>query len=263
MAIAIPSVTKYITQSRKKTLVNSVDSFITAASTAVNDNEFGALSNQDVIYYIPVSNISTNSCISLEKGGTNPFGNWQEAYVAVNYDASKYSYDYFFTFYDDAGYGMRLTKSDDIKPSGDGQIINPTPVDSSNITNQLGGRAKETKVLLSGSCDVKTSVGGGVSNNGAGNGSNNGSVVTPIKKVEYVDKFPAGGSCVQVIDEFYIKNGTTYYFNCKMSQYIYVRVNGVEYGLVEALESGIVTIEEVEAAKGSKFLSKSNNVSTS
>ena len=38
MAIAIPSVTKYITQSRKKTLVSTIDSYVTAVTTAVNDN---------------------------------------------------------------------------------------------------------------------------------------------------------------------------------------------------------------------------------
>ena len=110
MAIAIPSVTRYITQSRKKTLISSVDSYVTAVTTAVNDNEFGAMSKEDTMYYVPVSNEENNSCISLEKGGTNPFGNWKEAYVVVNYDAESYSYDYYFTFIDDAGYGSRQRK---------------------------------------------------------------------------------------------------------------------------------------------------------
>ena len=161
MAIAIPSVTKYITQSRKKTLVNSIDSFITATTTAVNNNEFGALSNEDKIYYIPVSNDATKSCISLEKGGTDPFGNWVDAYVVVNYDATKYSYDYYFTFNDDAGYGMALTKSDAIKPSGDGQIVNPVPEAATKLTwdksakkftgkivNQTTPRGTTSKVVL-------------------------------------------------------------------------------------------------------------------
>ena len=125
MAIAIPSVTKYITQSRKKTLVNSIDSFITAATTAVNNNEFGALSNQEIMYYIPVSNLAADSCVSLEKGGTDPFGNWDEAYVIVNYEAAKYSYDYFFTFVDDAGYGMLATKTDKISAQSN-DIDNPS-----------------------------------------------------------------------------------------------------------------------------------------
>ena len=166
MAIAIPSVTKYITQSRKKTLVNSIDSFITAASTAVNNNEFGALSNQDNMYYIPVSNLAANSCVSLEKGGTDPFGTWKNAYVVVNYDATKYSYDYYFTFFDDAGYGMALTKSDAIKPSGDNQIVNPTPVndsatDGKHILAQTDGRAKQggqVIILQTGTCHVDSAV---------------------------------------------------------------------------------------------------------
>ena len=63
MAIAIPSVTKYITQSRKKTLISSIDSYTTAVSTAVNDQGFGALSDQSTMYYIPVSNIEADSCV--------------------------------------------------------------------------------------------------------------------------------------------------------------------------------------------------------
>ena len=152
MAIAIPSVTKYITQSRKKTLASTMDSYVTAVTTAVNDNEFGALSKEDTIYYIPVSNDESNSCVSLEKGGTDPFGNWIEAYVAVNYDSEKYSYDYYFTFYDDAGYGMELTE---ISKVGTGSMIqNPTPVNADNITTQLNDRATKVEILKTGTCNV-------------------------------------------------------------------------------------------------------------
>ena len=155
MAIAIPSVTKYITQSRKKTLISSVDSYVTAVTTAVNDNEFGALSKEDTMYYIPVSNEEDCSCVSLEKGGTDPFGNWKEAYVVVNYDADNYSYDYYFTFYDDAGYGMALTKVEDISASSN-IITNPSPVDASNITSQKNDRASNIIVLSADSCDATT-----------------------------------------------------------------------------------------------------------
>ena len=160
MAIAIPSVTKYITQSRKKTLISSVDSYVTAVTTAVNDNEFGALSNGDILYYIPVSNEENNSCISLEKGGTDPFGNWKEAYVAVNYDADNYSYNYYFTFYDDAGYGMALTKIDEISASSN-QITNPSPVNKDDITLQSNGKATQTLVLVPSSCKVEATRPGG------------------------------------------------------------------------------------------------------
>ena len=190
MAIAIPSVTKYITQSRKKTLASTMDSYVTAVTTAVNDNEFGALSTQDIIYYIPVSDEDNNSCVSLEKGGSDPFGNWVEAYVAVNYDAESYSYDYYFTFYDDAGYGMELTEIS--KVSTGSMIQNPTPVNAANITTQTNGRATKTMVLVAGSCDVKTAVTGGNAGNqgdapnnpGGGNGgggNQGGGAVTGVK----------------------------------------------------------------------------------
>ena len=203
MAIAIPSVTKYITQSRKKTLLSTMDSYVTAVTTAVNDNEFGALSNQDIMYYIPVSDDENNSCVSLEKGGTDPFGNWVEAYVAVNYDASKYSYDYYFTFYDDAGYGMELTSIDNLKESGN-LITNPSPVNASNITTQTNGRATKTMVLTSGSCDVKAAVPGGtvVNNQGGGAGNNNNNnnnnggnnVVDPNNKITFTIRGSINGN---------------------------------------------------------------------
>lgn len=135
MAIAIPAVTRYITESRKKTLVSSIDSFVRAASIAVNEGDFDALSDGNRLYYIQVSNDKNNSCIFLEKGGTNPFGNWRQAYVVVHYNAEKFGYDFYFTFIDDAGYGMALTKSDAIRPKGR-QIDNPSPISEANITKQ-------------------------------------------------------------------------------------------------------------------------------
>ena len=205
MAIAIPSVTKYITQSRKKTLISSVDSYVTAVTTAVNDNEFGAMSKEDTMYYVPVSNEDNNSCISLEKGGTDPFGNWKEAYVVVNYDSDKYSYDYYFTFYDDAGYGMALTKIEDISTSSN-QITNPSPVNADNITTQKNDRASYVKVLRTGSCEVATA-------------ANGGTIVTPLLTFKIDGKtynYEEGMTLTQWVnssyntDEFIIENDVLY-----------------------------------------------------
>ena len=116
MAIAIPSVTKYITQSRVKTLVTTMDSYITAVVTQVNDGEY-KFSDSTKIYAIPIE------CVSLEKGGKNPFGNWYQAnssywaYVLVHYDSENYNYEYGFTFKDDAGYGLYPTINSKIENS--------------------------------------------------------------------------------------------------------------------------------------------------
>ena len=127
MAIAIPSVTRYITQSRKKTMISTIDNYSNAAISAVNDMDYGSLSNGNNMYYIPIE------CIHLEKGGKDPFGEWKEAYVVVNYRSDLYSYDYYFTFYDSAGYGMELTPLNDITQA---KIVNPTTIDVDSIKKQ-------------------------------------------------------------------------------------------------------------------------------
>ena len=116
MAIAIPSVTKYITQSRVKTLVSTMDSYVTAVVTQVNNGEY-KFSDSTKIFAIPIE------CISLEKGGQSPFGNWMQAnenywaYVLVQYDSENYNYQYGFTFRDDAGYGLYPTLNSMIENS--------------------------------------------------------------------------------------------------------------------------------------------------
>ena len=113
MMIAIPSVTRYITQSRVKTVTKTMDSYITAVVQEVNDGDYH-FSDSTKIYAIPIE------CVSLEKGGTNPFGEWMQAndsywaYVLVQYDSENYNYKYGFTFKDSAGYGMYPTVSANI-----------------------------------------------------------------------------------------------------------------------------------------------------
>lgn len=127
MAIAIPSVTRYITQSRKKTMISTIGNYSNSAISEVNDMGYGSLSNGNNMYYIPIE------CISLEKGGKDPFGEWKEAYVVVNYRSDLYSYDYYFTFYDSAGYGMELTPLNEITQA---KIVNPSTVDADSIKKQ-------------------------------------------------------------------------------------------------------------------------------
>ena len=72
MAIAIPSVTKYITQSRKKTLMNTVSNYMSALTNEVNNMDY-TFTDSTKVYAVPVE------CIALERGGTNPFGAWYPA----------------------------------------------------------------------------------------------------------------------------------------------------------------------------------------
>ena len=117
MAIAIPSVTKYITESRKKTLTTTVGNYIGALVNDVNDLSY-TFTGYNTIYAVPIE------CISLERGGTNPFGHWYQAnnsyfaYVLVQYDDSVSKYIYGFTFKDSAGYGLYPTIQANIKEKG-------------------------------------------------------------------------------------------------------------------------------------------------
>ena len=117
MAIAIPSVTKYITQSRKKTLTNTISNYMAALTTEVNNLSF-TFTGSDTIYAVPIE------CIALERGGTDPFGKWfpadnaKWAYVLVQYDDTNSSYTYGFTFKDTAGYGLVPTASHKLDEKG-------------------------------------------------------------------------------------------------------------------------------------------------
>ena len=138
MAIAIPSVTKYITQSRKKTVTTTIGNYIGALTNQVNDMEY-TFTESNTVYAVPIE------CIALERGGTNPFGEWMQAndkywaYVLVQYDDASSSYTYGFTFKDSAGYGLYPTTSEKLSENGsqiqqDLSLTRPTNGTIANIT---------------------------------------------------------------------------------------------------------------------------------
>lgn len=137
MMIAIPSVTRYITQSRVKTVTKTMDSYITAVVQEVNDGDYH-FSDSTKVYAIPIE------CVSLEKGGTNPFGEWMQAndnywaYVLVQYDNVNYNYKYGFTFKDSAGYGMYPTVSANIDENS-----NQVKTGYDDLTKPESGKAVE------------------------------------------------------------------------------------------------------------------------
>ena len=117
MAIAIPSVTRYITQSRKKTVTSTIGNYIGAVITEVNDLTY-AFTRSDTVYALPIE------CIALERGGTSPLGEWMQAndsywaYVLVQYDVDNSKYVYGYTFKDSNGNGMYPTVQSKIDTKG-------------------------------------------------------------------------------------------------------------------------------------------------
>ena len=63
---------------------------------------------------------------------------------------------------------------------------------------------------------------------------------TTKKKITITDT-SAGKNCAQAIEYYYKR----YYFNCIKSQYVIVNVNGKKYNIKEALNNGIVTMDEL------------------
>jgi len=118
LAIAIPSVTKYINQSKKQTLVTSIGNYVSALILDVNNNNYSFVKD-NTIYAVPIE------CISLERGGTNPFGEWIQAnedyfaYVLVQYDVESLSYKYGFTFKDSSGFSLTPTEQDLLNNKGE------------------------------------------------------------------------------------------------------------------------------------------------
>lgn len=114
MIIAVPSVSKYIIDSRKKSLLASIDSYIKSVIVSVNSGDYEFLT-PNTIYAVPIE------CISLESGGSDPFGEWIQAndnywaYVLVLFDGESHNYTYGFSFKDSVGYGLYPTSRDNIE----------------------------------------------------------------------------------------------------------------------------------------------------
>ena len=106
MIIAIPSVTEYIGDSRRKAYITTAGQYVNGARNKVNSLEYSFL-DEDTTYYVPIK------CIPLEKGGESPFGEWRDAYVIVTYNGRD-GYSYYWTSLDSSGYKVEITNVDDL-----------------------------------------------------------------------------------------------------------------------------------------------------
>ena len=105
MAIAVPSITRYVMESRKNTMTTTINNYINSMINEVNDLEY-TFNKANTIYAVPIE------CIAVERGGRNPFGEWHQAndsywaYVLIQFDAERSTYRYGFAYKDSAGYGL-------------------------------------------------------------------------------------------------------------------------------------------------------------
>ena len=111
MIIAIPSVTKYIEESRKSGYISTAKEIAGGARNLVYSGSLN-LDDFDTTYYIDAS------CIAVDNGYKSPYGEFTKAYVVVT--ATNDNYEYFWTSVDSSGKGVK-------------SLINVNKLDSDNI----------------------------------------------------------------------------------------------------------------------------------
>ncbi len=137
MLIAIPSVTRYINDSRKDTYIDTARQIVKGAIPMVNGGELD-MYDTNTTYYIPAS------CIPTENAMSSPFGEFEQAYVIVGYTGE--GYEYYWASVDSAHQGIemkdynKLTKND-VKSN----------IESIDTTIGIGNRS-DIKILNEENC---------------------------------------------------------------------------------------------------------------
>ena len=98
MLIAIPSVTEYISSSRKSGYINTAREIISGAVALVNEGEL-EIFDVDTTYYI------NSKCINTENSQRTPYGEFDKAYVVVTYNG--FGYNYYWASVDVTGHGVK------------------------------------------------------------------------------------------------------------------------------------------------------------
>ena len=138
MIIAIPAVTEYISSSRKSAYITTASRYIDGVRNKINAAEIPVY-DKETTYYIP------GSCVSMEKGGKSPYGDWEEYYVVVTYDGT--GYDYYWTSRDETNTGIYLTYQD---------LLDVDRIENNvtSISTNIGVGDREKILVLKDSCDI-------------------------------------------------------------------------------------------------------------
>ena len=138
MIIAIPAVTEYISSSRKNAYITTASRYIDGVRNKINAAEIPVY-DKETTYYIP------GSCVSMEKGGKSPYGDWEEYYVVVTYDGT--GYDYYWTSRDETNTGIYLTYQD---------LLDVDRIENNvtSISTNIGVGDREKILLLKDSCSI-------------------------------------------------------------------------------------------------------------
>ena len=142
LLIAIPSVTKYINDSRKDGYVDTIRSIIRGATAISNSGKLDMF-DTDTTYYID------SKCIKTENGvPRSPYGDFLKSYVVITYDED--GYNYYWTGMDTTKQGVKSIKiANDINK--DDIVANIT-----DIPNDIGIGERQYIVEFDENCQKVT-----------------------------------------------------------------------------------------------------------
>ncbi len=139
MIIAIPSVTTYISNSRKSAYVDTAKEIVGGARNLVNEGKL-EMYDPSVTYYIPVGYIKT------ENGTRSPYGDFTQAYVGVTFDGT--GYNYYWISNDTSGQGIKnVTSQEKLDNELISSDIKDIDIRTTVETTGIGGR---NKILILG-----------------------------------------------------------------------------------------------------------------
>ncbi len=139
MIIAIPSVTTYISNSRKNSYIDTAKNIIGAARNLVNSGKLD-IYDTNTTYYI------STDCIPVENNSTSPYGDFDPAYVVVGYNGS--GYEYYWVSTDTSKQGIEITSFNNLK-------IDDIKTGIETVETNVGiGNRKEIKVIDLETCST-------------------------------------------------------------------------------------------------------------
>ena len=106
MIIAIPSVSTYISDSRKKAYIASAKSYIDGTRFLLSKGKIDAY-DPAATYYIPAH------CVKMENNENSPYGKWKDRYVGVTYSDNK-GFRYYWESTDMSEMGINLVAEKDL-----------------------------------------------------------------------------------------------------------------------------------------------------
>lgn len=142
LVIAIPSVTNYISDSRKSSYVKSAKLLVSAAKNMVNEGKFNS-HDTSITYYID------SRCLKTENANKSPYGEFDPAYVIFTFDGK--GYDYYWTSRDTTGQGVK--KIINIDKLQEDDII--SGIQKNEILHDVGIDGRPYYQLIDNNCAIQ------------------------------------------------------------------------------------------------------------